>query len=142
MSDETAGKAEWLARIERGRAAWEALVAGVDEDAMERPGVDGDWSFKDVTAHLNAWRAWTVARLDAAAGDGAAPSPPWPEGMGEETPEGVDEINQWFYARGRDRPAAEILAEAREQFQRIRVASRRCPKRRCQRAFPGWRATR
>ena len=62
-------KQEWLDRIERGRAAWEELVAQAGEAAMDEPGAMGDWSFKDVAAHLNGWRELTVARLEAAVAD-------------------------------------------------------------------------
>ena len=37
-------------------SAWqEQFVAGV-EDRMLQPGAMGDWTFKDVVAHLSGWR--------------------------------------------------------------------------------------
>ena len=41
---------------------------------MDQPGVAGQWSVKDVVAHLASWRKRTVARLQAAAR--GAPEPP------------------------------------------------------------------
>ncbi len=39
----------------------------------------------------------------------------------EETDD-VDEVNRWFFEHSRDRPVAEILAEASDQFRRMRAA--------------------
>ena len=120
-------KQEWLDRIERGRATWQDLAAQVDEAAMDEPGAMGDWSFKDAAAHLNGWRELTVARLEAAAAGETAPPTPWPEGFNDETDEATDATNAWLHARAQERSAAEILAEAREQFARIRAAVEAIP---------------
>ena len=122
MSAATTGKAGWLDRLERARATWDAIVAEAGAAGMERPGATGEWTFKDVVAHLNGWRVRTVDRLEAAARGEAPPPPPWPDDLSDETDEGVEAINRWIYERNRDRPAAEILAESRAQFRRMRAA--------------------
>ena len=127
MSAAPTGKAGWLDRIEREQETWEAIVTEVGEVGMERPGAAGDWTFKDVAGHLNGWRERTVDRLEAAAHDEAPPPAPWPDGLSDETDEGVEAINRWIYERNRDRPAGEILAEAREQFRRMRAAVEAVP---------------
>jgi len=127
MSEDATSKAEWLARIEQARVTWEALAALVGPDGWEQPGPTGDWSFKDIAAHLNDWRSLTVSRLEAAAGDKRTPRLPWPEAMSEATEEGVDEINGWFNRRNQGRSAAEILAETRDQFRRIQAAVEAIP---------------
>lgn len=122
MSATTASKAEWLERIERGRQTWEAILAEVGDGDMARPGAMGEWTFKDVAAHLNGWRIRTVDRLEAAARNVDPPPLPWPADLDDDTDEGTDAINQWFHERNRDRPATEIIAESREQFRRMRDA--------------------
>jgi hypothetical protein len=127
MSATTTGKAGWLAQLERAQGIWDAIVAEVGEAGMERPGAAGEWTFKDVAGHLNGWRTRTVDRLEAATRD-AEPSPPiWPADLSDETDAGVEAINHWLYERNRDRPAAEILAEASEQYQRMRAAVEAIP---------------
>ena len=69
----------------------------------------GDWTFKDVAAHLTVWRRRTVDRLEAAARGEPEPAPPWPAPLG--TAED-DVINAWIYDRTRHRPATELLPEA------------------------------
>ena len=109
MSATTIGKAEWLDRVEQARATWEAIVADVGEADSNRPGAMGDWTFKDVAAHLTAWRRRTVDRLEAAARGEPEPAPFWPASLGSVED---DPINAWIHDRTKDRPAAELLAEA------------------------------
>jgi hypothetical protein len=89
---------------------------------MESPGVTDEWSFKDVVAHLNGWRRLTVARLEAAVQGSEQPTYPWPDGMTESTEDGTHEINHYFFEGDRDRPLEEILAENRDQWDRMRAA--------------------
>jgi hypothetical protein len=68
MSDETGpSKGEVLAAIDRERDAWETLLVEVGEARMLEPGVMGDWTFKDLTAHITGWRARSLQRPEAAA---------------------------------------------------------------------------
>jgi hypothetical protein len=127
MDVPTMDKTGWLERVEEARTTWEGIVAEVGEADLDRPGAMGDWTFKDVAAHLNGWRVRTVDRLEAAARDETPPPPPWPAELGEDTEDGTDAINRWFYDQSRDRSAAEILAEAREQYRRMRAATEANP---------------
>lgn len=122
MSGLTSDKAGWLERIDQEREAWEEMVAAAERLGMEKPGCAGAWSFKDVAGHLNGWRSRTVDRLETAARDESPPPLPWPKTADEDTDEGIEAINTWMYQRNRDRPAAEIIEETREQFQRMRSA--------------------
>lgn len=127
MSATTVSKTEWLERLERGRQTWEAIVAEVGEADLDRPGAMGDWTFKDVAAHLNGWRTRSVDRLEAAAQNASPPPNPWPGELDEGSDEDLEAINRWFYERNRERPAVEILAESRAQFRRMREAVEAIP---------------
>ena len=62
MSEETTPtKGEVLAAIDRERDAWETLLVEVGEARMLEPGAMGDWTFKDLTAHITGWRARSLA---------------------------------------------------------------------------------
>ncbi len=117
MTNTTPTKDDLLAALAVERRYWDALVATVEQAGlMDRAGVNnGPWTFKDMAAHLNGWRALTLARLQAAQRGTGPPAHPWPAGMSEEGA-GVDAINAWFYERNKDRPATEILAETAAQF--------------------------
>src|SRR5438874_9839363 len=95
-------KSTLLEQIEHECAFWERLVAEIGEEHMLEPGATGQWTFKDVVAHLNGWRRKTLARLEAAQHGHAPKAPPWPAHLSEE--EDVEAINAWIYAHNRDRP--------------------------------------
>lgn len=118
----TMSKAALLDQIERERLVWEQLLTTVGEAHMEQPGATGEWSFKDVVAHLNGWRVRTLARLDAAR-TGAEPAPPpWPADLDEDSEAGLTAINASIEQAGRERSLQEVLDESRRWFDRMRDA--------------------
>ena len=105
-------KDDLLAHIEAEHASWRALIAEVGEERMEQPGPMGDWTFKDLVAHLTGWRERTIRRLEA--GPGREPPTAWPDHLTED-----DEINAWIYEQNKDRLLTEILEESREGYARL-----------------------
>jgi hypothetical protein len=61
---------EDLARI---RAELLDTIAGLDEAALDRKGAVGDWSVKNVLAHLAAWEDWVVQVLPVRIETGKTP---------------------------------------------------------------------
>jgi hypothetical protein len=114
-------KAELLERIDREHGAWQALVAEVGGDRMEEPGPMGEWSFKDLAAHLLGWRQRTIARLEAASGGPPAVEQFWPSDIGDDD----DSINDWIHAQHRNRPVPDVLADVDASYGRIRAAVER-----------------
>ena len=102
--------------IDEERTDWEALLADVDPDRMDEPGVTGAWSFRDVTAHLLAWRDGGTRLLEAEARGEPEPPTPWPAAL-----TGDDEINAWLYERDRDLTADQVLSAYVETFVRLRT---------------------
>jgi hypothetical protein len=117
----TISKAALLDQIERERLVWEQLLRAVGEERMEQPGAAGEWTFKDLVAHLNGWRARTLARLDAAR-TGAEPAAPWPADLDEDSEDGLTQINAWIERAGRERSLQDVLGEARRSFDLMRHA--------------------
>lgn len=62
----TRSKAQLLTELKEEQTQWEALLSEIGEARMTQPGVAGDWSIKDIVAHLTGWRRRTVARFQAA----------------------------------------------------------------------------
>jgi hypothetical protein len=62
-----------LADLGRTRAELLAAISGLDEAALDRTGVLGDWSIKNVLAHIAAWEAWVVQALPARMATGTTP---------------------------------------------------------------------
>lgn len=107
-------KSQLLAELQDEQAAWEALLSGIDEARMTEPGVAGEWSIKDIVAHLTGWRKRSVSRFQAALRHQPLPAPPWPSHLQTD-----DEINTWIFASNRDRPLSAILQEDRAVFQQL-----------------------
>ena len=104
----------------RAPAIARACSAEIGEARMLEPGATGDWTFKDVVAHLNGWRSKTLARLDAAQQGITPAAPPWPANLSED--DDTDEINAWIQQASRDRSLQQVLDEYQRSFQHMRGA--------------------
>src|SRR5947208_570263 len=58
-------KASILHELRAARAEWDALMVEVGEGRMTKPGAAGDWSVKDVVAHLSSYSRWFVNASEA-----------------------------------------------------------------------------
>jgi hypothetical protein len=115
-----------LETVRELRAELDRDIAAAEPARIEEPGTFDQWSFKDVIAHLTAWRLATAARLEAG-WRGEEPIFPWPDRFDEA--EDTDEINQWFYETNRDKPLEQVIAESNDTFERVERAIREMPGR-------------
>ncbi len=93
-----------------GRERLATALAPYDETAMlDR--VDGDWTRKDVIAHLEAWERRVVVLL----GRLRAGDPPNDE-------VDTDELNQRFFEAGRDRSLGDVMRGERDAAERMLAA--------------------
>jgi hypothetical protein len=90
-----------LARLATARAELLYSVLGLEEVALTSVPVGGDWTAKDMLAHVAAWEAWTVGRLDLALSGRAAEI----VGVDDETE------NPRIHAERKDWPLCRSLAE-------------------------------
>ena len=102
---------EWLQEEYRN---WQTFLDEIDPEHMDQPGVNGDWSMKDIVAHLTGWNRWLVDRLQAAARGESEPPPPWPAQLQTD-----DEINAWIFESYRGRSLRQVLEETNQVFQKI-----------------------
>jgi hypothetical protein len=110
----TVSKAQLLNDLQDEQAQFNALLDEIGEAHMTQPGIAGNWSIKDILAHLTNWRRRTVARFHAALRHESSFSPPWPSNLDED-----DEINAWIYATNRDRPLSDVLEESHAVFEQL-----------------------
>ena len=84
--------------IKQVETEWENLQAALDgltEEQMHQPGVVGEWSVKDILAHITAWQTRLIATLFKAE-----------KGFTPDTTDGgqtVDQLNEEFYREMKDR---------------------------------------
>ena len=107
-------KSELMHWLQEEYQRWEAFLDQIGTARMDQPGVNGDWSMKDVVAHLTGWNRWLVARLQAAGRGEPEPAPPWPAQLRTD-----DEINAWIYESNRGRALREVLHESHQVFQEL-----------------------
>jgi uncharacterized protein (TIGR03083 family) len=110
--DEQMTKARLLETLRARRAEWNTLLAEVPPERMTEPGVAGEWSVKDIVAHLLFYERWLADRLhERLRGEAYA---------GSETDYmPFDEVNERVYQQNRHRSAEDVLAESRDVFQRL-----------------------
>jgi uncharacterized damage-inducible protein DinB len=102
-------RTEFLDKVDTARRQWEEAVAHVPEDRLTEPSLADAWSIKDLIGHV-LWyerEMINVIRERALVG-----SPFW------ELP--LEERNAAIHAEFRDRPAADVLAEADSVWTRLR----------------------
>jgi hypothetical protein len=96
-----------LASAAAGRDRLDAVLAGLDDDAMAER-VDDEWTRKDVLAHLEAWERRMVELVERLrAGDPLADR--------TET----DQLNARFYVASRDRSLADVRSGERQAYERM-----------------------
>ena len=120
------------------REELERVVAEAGEARMEQPGSFGEWTFKDLIAHLTGWRQTTAARLEAGL-RGEEPVFPWPARLDEEAD--LHEINRWFFEANHSRRS---WASRARRSSASSVPSPRCRRLTCssRAASPGWEGPR
>jgi hypothetical protein len=107
-------KSELLNWLQEEYQQWEALLDEIGPERMEQPGVNGDWTMKDIIAHLTGWQPRVNAHLQAAERGESEPPPTWPGHLQSD-----DEINAWIYESNRGRSLREVLDESRQVFQQL-----------------------
>lgn len=100
-------KTDLLAAIDQERGALEAILETLTPKQMVEPGVVGEWSVKDVLAHLVEWEQMVLGWYRAGL-RGEIPELPAPGYKWNRTPQ----LNQMIYEKHRDRPLGEVM----EQF--------------------------
>lgn len=101
-------KATFLATLRRERAAWDALLAEVSalgEARMTEPGVNGEWSVKDIIAHVTWYEREMVGLLRTHALDGSSL---WELAH--------DQRNTALFEQLRDQPLTNVQSDARQTF--------------------------
>ena len=103
--------AQLLEVMRTARSNWEALVAEAGEARLTEPGVEGNWSLKDIIAHITYFETWAADNVLAFRHGEARPQP---EYKGLE----IDEENARIYERLRSKSLPQVLQESQDSFRR------------------------
>jgi len=100
-------KSQFLKQIRQSRAKLDTLLAGIDPSKMTQPGV-GDWSVKDVLAHIT-WHEREM--LNVARAHALVASDLW------DLP--LDKRNNVIYNENKNRPLKEVLKDYPAVFESL-----------------------
>ena len=110
--DKQITKASLLHELRAARAEWDELLAEVGEERMTEPGAAGDWSVKDVMAHLSSYDRWFVQASEAHF-RGEMPPLDGTESMD------FEQRNLFRHQQTRDHLLAHVQAESQRVFDRL-----------------------
>jgi Protein of unknown function (DUF1706) len=101
-------KDQLLERIEREHATFAGSFAQLSDAQMTQPGVENEWSIKDILAHISLWHRRMSYLIDCALHD--EPFAPLRR-EGEDGGAAIDRVNAENEAANKHRPLAEVRAE-------------------------------
>ncbi len=110
-------KNQLLADARRERAALEKFLEKLSPEELVKPGALGDWSAKDVLAHLLEWEQMVLGWIEAGL-SGKTPAVPAEGYKWSQLPA----LNQQIYEKHRDRPLAEILEQSQSSAEQALTA--------------------
>ena len=92
--------------------AFQASYAGLSSSRLAEPGVAGDWSVKDIIAHVTWWEEEALRHLPLIMAGGRPPRYSVTYG-------GIDAFNAMMAERKRDVPLSDVLTQQNDTHQRL-----------------------
>jgi hypothetical protein len=106
-------KAKLLNDIRDERKRLEDTLKGLTDTDMIKTIQEGEWSVKDILAHVAAWEQWFLKHYQAGLRGEKQVIPDWKQ------PGLIDDMNKEFYERNRDRKLGEVRKEFRDSYKLI-----------------------
>jgi hypothetical protein len=108
---EAMNRAQLLQKIDAAWSAFHESYAGLSDEQMTAPGVTGDWSVKDLLAHITVWEEEALTHLPAVM---AGRTPPRYAASG-----GIDAFNARTMAAKQPLSLPDVLRQSEETHQRL-----------------------
>lgn len=105
-------KQQLLHKLEGAWAAFNMSYAGLTEEEMVKPGVTGDWSVKDILAHVSWWEEEALKYLPLILKGGLPPR--YADLYG-----GIDAFNAQMTELKRNLSLAEVVRQLEKTHQRL-----------------------
>lgn len=113
-------KQQLLDKLENAWADLQASFAGLSEAQMTEPGVTGEWSVKDILAHVTTWEEEALRMMPVILENKTPPR--YADQYG-----GLNAFNAQMSAQKRDLPLAEVLAQLDATHRRLIEVVQRAP---------------
>ena len=128
-------KEKILSTLLSERANWETLLSTIDTSRMTQPGVAGEWSLKDIIAHIAVYEEWIsvvieeLMRGETKTLDSAEPGDV-----------DVDYRNARFFREHQHRSLPEVLEYSQNSFQHLLTVVQSLPEEELIGASPSFRS--
>ncbi|MFX1256208.1 MAG: ClbS/DfsB family four-helix bundle protein [Promethearchaeota archaeon] len=108
---QTIDKLAFIKHLQTDRSRIEDMLAEMTSEQMELPGVQGDWSVKNIIAHLTIWERRGIEWIKAAMQE-KEPEVPLPRsGLFD-----INQLNMRIYEESENRSVEDILSEFHQVF--------------------------
>ena len=105
-------RSQLLKRLDKAWEALKASYAGLSDAELTEPGVTGDWSVKDVIAHVTWWEEEALTHLPLILAGGRPPKYSIRYG-------GIDAFNAQMAEQKRELSLSEVLRERDDTHRRL-----------------------
>jgi hypothetical protein len=108
-------RTDLIAELTRVRAELNAILADLSEPHLLEPGAEGDWSVRDVLAHITAWEVDLLTNLGKVRRGAKPGNTAWNKAS-------ILRQNERWHQETKDRPLRQVLADfegARRQTLRV-----------------------
>ena len=122
-------KAQAISQLKDVLRRWEGLLATLSEAQISAGILSDGQSIKDNIAHLRAWQALSIERLECALRGVAPAYAGWPKGIDPDADENRDRINAWILENHRDWPWAVVHRQWLAGFHRFIDLAQRIPEK-------------
>ena len=113
-------KPQFLAQLEKAWGAFKQSFAGLSDSQLMEPGATGNWSVKDILAHVTTWEQEALKALPVILQGGRLPR--YSDLYG-----GIDAFNAWMAEQKRDLSLPEILEQLDETHRQLVEIIRNAP---------------
>ncbi len=104
--------AQLLQRLDTAWLTFDDSYAGLSHEQLQEPGVSGDWSVKDIIAHVTWWEEEALKHLPLILAGGRPPRYSVTYG-------GIDAFNALMHERKRDLSLSAVLTERDDTHRRL-----------------------
>jgi hypothetical protein len=115
-------KTELLENLAQSRREWDDVLADVGKERMTEPGVEGDWSVKDIIVHVDTYAGWLAARVEKTL-RGEKREPTTIDGV-RISGLSVDECNALIQKSNSKRSLVDVLSRSQETLYRLQSLAR------------------
>ena len=106
---------------------WEGLLATLSEPQISAGLLSDGQSIKDNIAHLRAWQALSIERVECALRGSVPTYAGWPKGIDPDAEENRDRINAWIRENHHDWPWAYVRRQWLAGFHRFIDLAQKIP---------------